>query len=78
MCRSSFRLATILLSIERLSIKQADALIEAFNENGQVSASFGFSGSKPSLFGCGLFYHLERLTSRKHRLTSSGKIKISD
>jgi len=70
------QLAEVLPSIDKLSIKQADALITAFNQNEEVSGSFGFNGSKSSVHGEGLAYHLNRLTKRTHKLTNSGKIKV--
>jgi hypothetical protein len=68
-------LAGILPSIDKLSDQQARDLISAFNENGQVRDSFGFNGSKPSLFGDGLVPHLNRLTGTRYELSLTGIIQ---
>lgn len=71
-------LAEILPNIERLSSAQANQLIAAYNENSEVRESFGFKGSKPTTYGKGLIFHLEKLTGSTYRELSSGKIgKIS-
>lgn len=69
-------LATILPAIDTLSNKQADRLIEAYNENNEVGGSFGFNGTKPRLFGEGLLFHLDRVTDRTYKESSTGKIKV--
>ncbi len=70
-------LAEVFPSIEELSIKQTDALVKAFNENREVWGSFGFNGTKPSLYGEGLVFHLNRLTRRTYKQEISGdKFKI--
>ena len=56
------RLAEILPSIEKLTSEQVSGLISAFNENPQVSGSYGFNGTKPSSFGDGLAEFLSDLT----------------
>jgi hypothetical protein len=70
-------LAALLPDIDQLTNEQADALVSAFNENGEVSGSFGFNGTKPGQYGEGLFEHLKRLNGRKYKLTSSGNIKVT-
>jgi hypothetical protein len=69
-------LAEILPFIDKLSYQQGNGLLFAFNDNGQVRASFGFNGEKPRLFGKGLVHHLNRLTDNKYRLLKSGKLEI--
>ena len=69
-------LSEILPGIDKLSDRQANDLVAAFNDNGQVRSSFGFNGEKPRLFGRGLVFHLIRLTGKKYRYSSSGKIEI--
>jgi hypothetical protein len=69
-------LSEILPFIDKLSIDQATYLISAFNENAQVRDSFGFNGKKPSIFGDGLAFHLNRLTGQVYRYTNFGRIEI--
>jgi hypothetical protein len=69
-------LAEVLPAMETLSDKQADLLIEAYNESDEVRGSWGFNGTRPSKYGDGLLSHLKRLTQRTYKETSSGKIKV--
>lgn len=69
-------LSEILPYINKLSNQQANRLISAFNENGQVRDSFGFNGKLPHRYGDGLPSHLSRLTGQTYRLSKSGKIEI--
>lgn len=69
-------LSEILPFIDKLSDQQASHLISAFNENGEVRGSFGFSGKKPHYYGDGLASHLSRLTGRTYRFSQSGKIEV--
>ncbi|ACB73824.1 toll/interleukin-1 receptor domain-containing protein [Opitutus terrae] len=70
------RLAEIFPAIEHLSDGQADALIAAYNDNGEVNGSFGFNGTKPNYYGDGLLTHLKRANGRRYRELPSGKIKL--
>lgn len=70
------RLAAVLSDIDQLTDDQADALVSAYNENIEVNGSFGFNGSKPHLYGEGLFAHLKRLNGRKYKATPAGEIKV--
>jgi len=65
-------LAQILPAINKLSLQQEKALVDAFNTNGQVSSSFGFNGGKPLHFGDGLLHHLKRLTGRNYIYSEPG------
>jgi len=69
-------LSEILPCINELNDQQVNNLISAFNENQQVSDSFGFSGKFSSLYGDGLAYHLKRLTGRTYGLSELGKIEV--
>jgi hypothetical protein len=71
------QLAAILPEIEKLTDKQADALITAYNKNSQVNGSYGFSGEKPHKYGLGLLVHLKRLNRRKYKMTPAGNIKVA-
>lgn len=70
------KLADILPNITKLSNEQANALVSAYNENGQIQSSFGFNGMKPKYYGSGLVDHLNRLTGKKYVYTDSGDIKV--
>ncbi len=67
--------ATVLPLLHMLSEGQIDQLLAAYNENKELHGSFGFNGSRPSLYGAGLVSHLNRLSSRKFRSTPSGGIE---
>jgi len=78
MCKSFDQgnvLAQVLPEIETLTKAQEDKMIAAYNENAQVSGSFGFSGEKPHVFGKGLAAHLSRITGNRYTKTSSGEIR---
>ena len=70
------RLAAVLPDIDQLTDEQADALISVFNQNVEVSGSFGFNGAKPRLYGDGLLAHLQRLNKREYKMTPAGNIKV--
>ena len=68
-------LSEILPYIKKLSDNQANNLISAFNENGQIKDSFGFNGKKPRPYGFGLIPYLNKLTKRKYKLSRFGEIE---
>ena len=51
---SANRLAKILPSIEELTDEQVSGLVKAFNENRQISDSYGFNGRRSFNYGDGL------------------------
>ena len=61
------RLAEILPSIAELPNEQVAGLVSAFNENEQVSGSYGFGGTWPDEYG-GLAVHLSRLIGQEFEL----------
>lgn len=69
-------LSEILSCIDKLSPQQADLLVSAFNDNGNVHMSYGFNGKMPRPFGDGLMHHLTRLTGQKYILTRFDKIAL--
>ncbi|MEK7224855.1 MAG: toll/interleukin-1 receptor domain-containing protein, partial [Bacteroidota bacterium] len=71
---NSNKLSELLSFIDRLSDNQIEQLILAFNENSQVSQSFGFNGKKPNYYGTGLLYHLQRITKVKYKFSDQDKI----
>lgn len=71
------KLSEILPTIGKLSSQQANDLISAFNDNGDVRGSYGFNGKFPKKYGEGLTFHLKRLTGRGYRLSSLSKIEIA-
>jgi hypothetical protein len=60
-----------------LSIEQVQKLITVYNENGQISDSHGFDGTKPTEFGKGFAYHLMRVTGNSYKIDSHNKIARS-
>ena len=70
-------ISQILPFIERLTDEQAGRLARAFNENSQLSGSYGFTGKWPSKFGDGLASHLSRANGKKYVITSSGEIGLA-
>jgi hypothetical protein len=58
-----------------MSNRQADNLILAFNENGQVRDGYGFNGKSPRNFGGGVLPHLLRLTKKEYKFDRGGKIQ---
>jgi hypothetical protein len=69
-------LAELLPFINGLNEGQVLDLISAYNENGQVRASYGFNGSRPYTFGNGLLSHLLRWTGNNYKFNRDGKIQI--
>jgi hypothetical protein len=69
-------LSKVLAHVDGLTEEQTRALVSAFNENGQLQGSFGFSGTWPSKFGPGLAAHLTRATGIEYGMTSSGQINV--
>ena len=59
-------LSQILPFIDHISEEHENRLLNAYNENGEVTGSFGFNGSKPSIYGQGLAFHLNRLTGKTY------------
>ena len=74
---SGNELAELLPAIDMLNDDQVDRLIAAFNSSVQAQGSFGFNGSKPHRYGDGLPSHLKRITGRRFRIDSSGRIRSS-
>lgn len=69
-------LAKVLGAIDGLTDAQGEGLASAFNENQQVSGSFGFSGGWPTKHGEGLIPHLLRITGRGYELSKTGKLQL--
>lgn len=67
-------LATLLPHISQFSIENADEIVHIYNSNDEVRGGFGFNGSKPTVYGQGLVYHLNRLTGRQYRFSEHRKI----
>ena len=64
-------LSSVLPNIQNVSTQQIDELVDAYNANGELRGSFGFSGTKPFVWGDGLVPHLHRLGSRHYTMQSS-------
>jgi len=69
-------LAKVLPGIEKLTASQIDALVAAYNETSELRGSFGFNGTKLSVYGPGLLSYLNRLGNRKFRVSSSRFIEL--
>ncbi len=67
-------ISELLPFIDKLTDKQVQKLIGAFNENNQVRKSFGFDGSRSASYGEGLCYHLRKITKKDFRLSNRGYI----
>lgn len=62
------KLSEVLPAIDKLSDHHVNRLTAAFNKNGEVSGSYGFTGKWPSKFGPGLDAHLTRITGKEYRI----------
>jgi len=71
---SGNKLSKLLPYIDQLTDSQIEKLQKAFNENSQVSDSYGFNGKNPKYYGDGLMYHLRRISNIDFKLSSRGKI----
>lgn len=69
-------IAQLLPFIERISTDQEARLLKAYNENGEVSGSFGFNGGKPAQHGRGLAFHLNRTTGRTYTRKSDWTLAV--
>ena len=58
------RLGSLLKAIKALSEQQADEIITAYNNNGELRGSFAFNGTKPKLYGPGLLDLVNRFSKR--------------
>ena len=67
------RLADILPSIVELTDEQVSGLVKAFNENSQISDSYGFNGQLEWRFGDGLAVFLSGKTQRKFEVKKDSK-----
>ena len=70
----SNKLALKLPLIGELSLEQEETLVRVFNQNPQVSGSFGFDGERPATYGQGLAHHLQRITGNNYVYPRSGRI----
>lgn len=68
-------LAKSLSGLERLTAKQIDELVAAYNETSELRGGWGFNGRKPSMYGPGLAHYLNQYGSRKFR-TASDRIEV--
>lgn len=71
-------LSQVLPAIEAVAPADAEVLIDAFNENGQLNGSYGFNGTWDSKFGPGLAVHLSRMTGGKYVIEPTGQPWPSD
>jgi hypothetical protein len=72
---SANMLAEALPGIGKLSSKQIDELVAAYNETGELRGAWAFNGTWPSSYGPGLVSHLNRLGTRQFRFANSRLIE---
>ena len=72
------RLAKILESITELTDNQVEKLLMAFNQNTEVSGSYGFNGQRSNHYGEGLAKHLQRLTGKEYYCHTNGSPFLDD
>ncbi len=65
------KLAEMLPEIKDCSETQEQGMLEAYNDNGEVSGAYGFNGHKQSRYGLGIAHHLGRITGRKFQYNIS-------
>jgi hypothetical protein len=53
-------LAVVLSSIDHVPREYADVMVDAYNASFELRGSFGFNGNRPSVYGPGLLFHLQR------------------
>ena len=64
-------LAELLPALDGLEDDEVQALVDAYNSNGQVHDSYGFNGQRPNSYGQGLIGHLDRLAPKSYEITST-------
>jgi len=69
-------LSELLPAITALSDQQVNKLLSAFNENTEVSGSFGFNGRMPTFYGDGLSHHLRRITGDLYDVVDDKLTKV--
>lgn len=62
-------LAEILPALHDLDEDQVQALVDAYNGNGEVHGSWGFNGTRPGTYGRGLIGHLGRLAPDRYEIS---------
>ena len=70
-------LAKALPGIDKLSAKQADELVDAYNETSELQGGWGFNGSRPGMYGPGLVHYLNLHTNRKFEFATYGLIDVA-
>jgi hypothetical protein len=53
-------LSVVLASLDNVPREQADLMVNAYNESFELRGSFGFNGTRPTVYGPGLLHHLHR------------------
>ena len=69
-------LAEMLPALHSLEGDQLQELVDAYNDNSQIYESYGFNGSKPSMYGDGLMGVLERLAPGGYEIGSRSPYTI--
>ena len=73
---SGITLSRVLPSITSLTVPQIDALVAAYNGNLELRGSFGFNGTKSSMYGPGLVPYLNHLGNRQFKFSSDWHIEL--
>lgn len=64
----------ILDHIETTDKNKINSLIKKYNENSELSGSFGFNGIKPGTYGIGLYQYILKWTGLDYKLDRNNKI----
>lgn len=73
---SANTLAKALPSIEKLSAKQIDELVAAYNETSELRGGWGFNGTGSRAYGPGLVHYLNPHSNRKFKFGVDGLIEV--
>ena len=68
-------LADLLPAIRSLSETQLQAMVAAYNSNGELRGSYGFNGQGSAKYGIGLKSHISRITGRSFDFDAVGVLK---
>ena len=69
-------LGALLPKIISLSPAQIDELVATYNSTSELRGAFAFDGTKPTVHGPGLVWHLNRLDRRKYKFIEGNQVEI--
>jgi TIR domain len=73
---SANALAKVLPALEKLTPKQIDELVAAYNDTAEVRGGWGFNGSRPGMYGPGLVHYLNLQGARRFNFFQ-GQIEVA-